>query len=158
MKRLKLKKIKDLKFSKIKNIKFENIVDKDGHKRFQEFENGYTYPEGMEKVFSTASLSGTHLMIVIALNLSDELVISNNATLGYFELPDWIYNKIYPSIASVIEYKAFTATASDYTSQSVGTKLLKTSNNRIAVQKEGNLTLTANRYVRMSFDLLIDND
>ena len=139
-------------------IDIDNLVDKDGHNRFIEFDTITTsWPEGVEKVYAKASLSGTHLMFVAAFN------IANGTTIGYidlakFTLPDWIYNKIYPSVQNAIEYKATNAYASDYSSQSFGTKLSKGNENSITISKEGAFTATADRYVRISYDLLIDNE
>ena len=50
----------------LENVKvFENIVDKDGHKRFIEGDITFENITGVSKVYGKWSLSGNHLMIVI---------------------------------------------------------------------------------------------
>ena len=91
-------------FREIANIKngttplFENITDRHGNNRFDEwnidipstnpFENYITYAK--------ASLSGSHLMIVICGYNNSGESITFNGKFAAVALPRWVINKIYP--------------------------------------------------------------
>ena len=59
---------------------FENIVDKDGHKRFIEGTPTNPTIEGVEITYAKWSLSGTHLMLVMAGNVASTTVLDYNFT------------------------------------------------------------------------------
>lgn len=139
---------------------FENIVDKDGHKRFDDFDGSEgTTISGYTIDFNKASLSGTHLLIVLAFEIVNNSEIANGNVLARYDLPEWIINKIYPiwdnkyiAMATVGLY------ADNWTSQSLNCVLSKPTSTRIEIVSTSNLTLTANRKCRIAFDLLIDNE
>ena len=134
---------------------FENIVDKDGHPRFIEGDIVYTNPiEGVLQKYGKWSLSGSHLLIVLALEYANGTELPYK-TVG-LNLPEWIVNKIYPITSQLIDYKVFAAFASDFTTQNQGAYLVKYGT---SVNIElANFTLTKDRAVRIAFDLLIDNE
>ena len=73
---------------------FENIVDKDGHKRFIEGEVTTPAQTGVTWNYARWSLSGSHLMIVIA----GSVTAGNEASFSLSsvaEIPDWIKSKLH---------------------------------------------------------------
>lgn len=135
----------------------ENIVDSEGHKRFQEWDLTPSSNPGITMTYAKASLSGTHFMVVIAGDLANEAVFGNGETLASINnLPDWILSKIVPVWGDVwVERKETNAYAADWTVQSFFCGLNKSSN-YLGIGKLGALTLNADRKFRIQFDLLID--
>ena len=136
---------------------FENIVDKDGHKRFIEGDITIETITGITKQYGKWSLCGTHLLIVLAVEIENGTALSGTL-LAKVNLPTWIMDKIYPiisgsNIINATNYKAF---ASDYTSQEMSVNLTKHVDNYLQIV--GSLTLTKTRTCRIGIDLLIDND
>ena len=144
----------------LQNVKvFEEIVDKDGHKRFEDFDGEVNASAPITGVYTKASLSGSHLLIVLAFSVANTSTLSNGLKLVDFTIPQWIYDKITPVWASVyIEKTDKLAYAKNWTSQTIAFLLSKESNNKIRIANTGTTTLTADRSVRVSFDILIDND
>ena len=138
---------------------FENIVDKDGHKRFVDFDGTLNDNAPITGVYAKASLSGSHLLVVLAFSIADTETLTNGLRLVDFTLPEWVYNKIVPvwggSNISRIDEKLY---ADNWTSQTMSAGLSKESSNRIRINNLGDTTLTADRKVRIAFDLLIDNE
>ena len=132
---------------------FEAIVDDNLHKRF--VEGSITTPtiSGVTISYAKWSLSGTHLLIVIAGSIESGTTLTNS-TLGQIMLPDWIKDKIVPIVNNLVEEKNSVGWGTDYTQQSINVDLLKYSSLDIVAS----ITTTAKRYFRIQFDLLIDND
>lgn len=140
----------------------ENIVDSDGHKRFIEGDITPQEIEGVNFVFAKWSLSGTHLMIVMAGNIDVTETLSTNTTLAVItNIPAWVMSKIYPiaSPSAVVMFK-------DEIGREIGGsgqkelqfELDKTSNTQLNILYIGeNYTPTATNGFRVEFDLLIDN-
>ena len=143
--------------SKINGIKvFENIVDKDGHKRFIEGEG--VKPEsqvGITLTYNKWSLSGTHLMCVIGMNVLNGTSLDNNI---YFRvpLPQWILDKIYPVVNTTISAVNYSFLASNFSGQS-SSGWLKKDTDCLTFSMSA-ITLTADRNCRVQLDLLIDNE
>ena len=138
---------------------FENIVDKDGHKRFVKGEVSLlnTAPEGMTKKYAVWSLSGSHLLIVLSCDIADTTVVNDGVALAKLDnLPSWIYDKIIPIVQdTLIEYKPIYAYAQNYSNQAFNLRLNKRVDG-IVIYKEGAITMSANRVFRVIFDLQID--
>lgn len=138
---------------------FENIVDKDGHKRFIEGEGTPLSLEGFTASYCKWALSGTHLMFVIAGTIASGTTITGYPNLAVFKLPEWIYNKIYPVWLNYIESKTITLYAENWTNQTMQIGLAKGSGTNINIPKiSGDITLSAERSFRIAFDLVIDNE
>ena len=135
---------------------FENIVDKDGHKRFIEGDIATETISGIEFTYGKWSLSGSHLMIVLAGNADNGASIPYTL-LGKCNVPKWIYDKIFPIKSTTIDYKGYTLWDSSFNVQNGQTRFIKDSN-AILIYNSNTLTLTADRSFRISFDLLIDNE
>ena len=140
---------------------FANLVDKDGNPRFIEFEGVGIEQEGIEILYNKASLSGTHLLVVLALSVADSTIIPADSILTTFTLPKWIYDKIVPIQATIVtnSAQALVLRASDWSAQSADVILEKKSDNKITITfVSTSLTLTADRVGRVQIDLLIDNE
>ena len=144
--------------SKINGIKvFEDIKDKDGHPRFIEGDITITETtEGITQKYGKWSLSGSHLLIVVALDVANTTALSFGNLVSDIGLPTWIVDKI---VAIQGEYVLINSTtfynASNQT-QNLQTHLRKSSG-KILIS-HGSLTLSDDRSGRIQFDLLIDNE
>lgn len=136
----------------------ENVIDQDGNNRFVEGDFTPTAIEGVTYTYSKWSLSGTHLMIVLAGNCeaSTSIAIGNVANVN---IPSWVLNKIYPIVDSYIEGKSvvFRKKGEWWTTQSVGMSINRYFNS-LTLRFEGSATITAASGFRVQFDLLIDNE
>ena len=131
------------------------IVDENTHARFIECDVnlGADAPVGMTKTYGKWSLSGSHLMIVLAGTIADTTAISWGVLAVCAGLPQWVLDKIYPMTDSYVDKKAFDIFGSDLTTQSLNVWLRKSTSLFLSANA---LTLSADRSFRISFDLLID--
>ena len=136
---------------------FENIVDKNGHKRFIEgdIELLNTVPEGITKEYGKWSLSGSHLLIVLAISVVNGT--SFNGDFCQFNLPDWITDKIATISNQYVDIRTLSLYDNNLSAQSVLNFLRKYPNGLIAINSNS-FTASANRTGRIAFDLLIDNE
>lgn len=140
---------------------FENIVDKDGHKRFIEGNITPATISGITYTFAKWSLSGSHLMIVVAMDIADETELTYVGQLCIINVPDWVLAKIVPNQSSSntgVDFKTITLYASDNSKQNCDFLLRKNNENGLFITSTGGITLTADRSGRLVFDLLIDNE
>ena len=140
---------------------FENIVDKDGHKRFDEGEAevNTSLPSGVNITYKKWALSGNHLMLVCAGDIASGTTV-NNISFAFYELPKWVYDKIYPVWGSIyIESKPIKAVADNFSTQDFDFILYKVADStKLTIRTTSNVTLSANRGFRVAFDLLIDDE
>lgn len=137
----------------------ENIVDSAGNKRFIDFIGITNEKEGVEYLYNKASLSGLHLMFVLAGNIENSTILASNDISCEYELPQYIINKIYPVASTSIEFKVVNLLASDLTIQTINIRLtIDKPNKKVYITNASGLTLSANRSFRIQFDLLIDAD
>ena len=151
------KQLKELSKAEAKLVQkdISTLVDKDGHPRFIEGDIKYQNPvEGVTQTYGKWSLSGSHLLIVVALEYANATEVPYKTI--SVDLPEWVASKIYPTASQLVDYKTFSAFADDFTSQVQPAYLTKYTNS-IKIEL-GNLTLTKDRAVRVAFDLLIDNE
>lgn len=130
----------------------EKIKDLAGNLRFIEGDGNTSTISGVSFTYCKWSLSGTHLMFVLAGNIADATAISGQQ-LASFNLPQWILDKIYPTYNVVVENKTLNMYNEDLSSQSVAVFLQKTTNINIYTSS---ITTTKERNFRIQFDLLID--
>lgn len=133
---------------------FEAITDKDNHKRFIEGAITAETIEGVTQTYGKWSLSGSHLLIIIAGTVADGTVFSG--TVADLVIPKWIYDKVIPVVSNLIYTKNYNLFGTDLSTQSTWTALYKQPDNKLRVST-GNLTLSANRNFRIEHDILIDN-
>lgn len=108
---------------------------------------------GVEITYNKWSLSGTHLMFVVAGNIANATAITSGTTISKFEIPSWVFDKIVPIITKYIDRKSFQLFDGGLTTQSVTISLTKeTATVDVSMSS---ITLTADRYFRYNFDLLI---
>lgn len=139
---------------------YENIVDKDGHKRFIGGSLTIEAFNSREVKYAHWSLSGSHLLIVICFSVANSETIGTSQVICNLngQIPQWIIDKIYPIFSDIVEYKTLDFRADNYTSQTASGYLQKTTAGTLRIFTGGNLTLSADRTVRIAYDLLIDNE
>ena len=135
---------------------FEDIVDKDGHKRFIEESITPETVSGITFTYAKWSLSGTHLIFVMAGNIANTTVVSSGTQYARITVPKWIFDKIYPTFLNNVLREDITYYGSDYSGQTVVATLLKSTNDLII--STNSFTANAYRMFRIQFDLLIDNE
>ena len=138
---------------------FEDIKDKDGHARFIDGIGEPVSQEGIETTYCKWSLSGSHLLIVLAGNVANTTVVSYNTWLMKINnLPEWIKSKIINTFGNIVEQKTCTFYHTDGTTQSIAVGFSKTTSNIGIITTGSSVTLSKDRSFRIAFDLLIDND
>ena len=152
-----LKQIKEFIKGTTKDI--STLVDKDGHERFIEGDITINEISGITQSYGKWTLSGSHLLIVIACSVADETILSNNLSLCEVNLPDWVKDKLVPIVSATIDAKNTTYYGSDwYDTQTSTYRISKQPGNKIVIINASTLTLNKDRAFRVAFDLLIDND
>ena len=138
-------------------IDINNLIDKDGHERFIEGDITIEEIEGITQSYGKWSLSGTHLMIVVAGNIADTTALSWGTKIANIVLPDWIFEKIVPIFATYyVEAKSTPLYDINLGTQTVSSILRKQSGKLDLLWS--NVTANADRSFRVAFDLLIDNE
>ena len=140
----------------------EGILDKDGHARFIEGEGTPETISGVTVQYNKWSLSGSHLMIVLAFKIDANATLGTYAILEDIAIPEWIYNKIYPlgdgtgNWVNVVQVIA--NDNSGIPTDENARFLIAKNNEQLRVYHISSAyTPTADRYIRVQFDLLIDN-
>lgn len=135
----------------------ESIVDSNGNKRFVEWILNTNPSSGITFSYAKASLSGTHLMIVIAGTMATgDYAIGGLANIV---LPLYIGQKIRPVSGNIVEYKNVYAIASNYQTQTIQTGLfINQANNTLTVNLVSPIAITTDRNFRIQYDLLIDSE
>lgn len=141
----------------VANPLMENIKDRNGHNRFIEDNYECTEITGVEYTYTKWNLSGLILSIVLAFNVANTSVISSGTVVATIELPEWIYDKIYPAWSNFLSWGTLTLLASDNTSQTLSVSLTKESSG-LVIRTQGSVTLTADRTGRQVWSLIIDNE
>ena len=131
-----------------------NLVDSKGNPRFVEGNGTPATITGFTSSYCKWSLSGTHLMLVLAGNFENAVSVSQGSVLATFAVPEFILNKIVPVIGSNIEYKQSAAYSADYDTQTINFLFRKLTN--LIITCNSNITFTKARTFRIQFDLLID--
>ena len=137
---------------------FENIIDADGHKRFQEWNLITEELTGVTFSFAKVSLSGTHIMFVFAGEVASGTSLANNVKWTSLQLPEWIYNKIVDVGGGVVTQGSHPLKDGTTTILSNNQYYMKKeSSNGVSFYRFGDTTgTTAKGYFRVQFELLID--
>ena len=147
----------DLEVAEDSEVKvFENIVDKDGHKRFIEGDITLNEIAGLTNLYGKWSLSGSHLILVLCLKCDENASVSDNTTLCTINVPEWVLAKITTIVGGSVAFSIDYAYASDYTNQQLQSRLVKPST--LQIRNDGAWSLSKERVVRIAYDLLIDNE
>lgn len=134
----------------------ENIVDSKGNKRFIEGDVNVATISGLTPIYSKWSLSGSHLMIVVTCAVDNGTLLSEK--LADVEVPDFILNKIYPTILTTVYAKevSYYNNSNQDNVQKANLGLDKRSDGLKIYFSP--ITMNADRTFRVQFDLLIDTD
>lgn len=136
-----------------------SLVDSAGNSRFIEGDLKVNEITGVTFTYGKWSLSGTHLMIVLAGNVANGTTINAQTYFANAYLPAYIIDKIFPVTSTLVDFKSITYySESPVTTQSANCDLVKDENNGRMRLRSNSITLTANRNFRIQFDLLIDAD
>lgn len=139
------------------NLPISQIVDEEGHNRFIKGDIEAPTMVGIEFTYLKWSLSGTHIMFVIA-GRAEANSVFTNSTFTVLNLPEWIKSQLIPIFrTSYIDLKTFTARADED---------LGTTNLTVSVQKSGeniiinalsaSTSITKESGFRFQFDFLIE--
>ena len=137
---------------------FENITDEAGHKRFIEGNGTPLEQEGFTSVYCKWSLSGSHLLMVLAGTIASGTTLALNTLLAKFTLPSWIQSKIYGVKVNLLEYKAVACITDSYTTETMNVYFDKMSDGVGIYVNVSAFTATSNDAFRVELDLLIDNE
>ena len=132
----------------------ENIVDSQGNNRFVEGDVTTEEIAGVTFTYGRWSLSGTHLMIVLAGTIASNTSITEGYKAELKDLPTWILNKIYPTSYKLITAEEIILWGAAQTSYQIG---LDKDDEKIKIYFN-DVTTTENKYFRVQFDLLIDTE
>ena len=140
----------------------EGIFDKDGNPRFIEgdvyLNDGVT---GITKTYGRWSLSGSHLMIVLAGTIEANTTIGAQL-LSRVTLPSWIMDKIFPSGDTekqvAVKYAEQWEDNNTPITPIMYCGIQKNVDTAVDIATWGSKTFTNETYIRIQFDLLIDND
>lgn len=144
-----------------------NIVDSHGNKRFIEGDINLTQQFsnlGITKLYGKWSLSGTHLMIVIAINIPANVTTPVNGIICIINFPGYIKDKLIGLWDTTLDIKNFmvrNATAW-YLNSGLNLKdvtMYTLSDGRIVIQTSASrITTEVQSTCRIQFDFLIDSD
>ena len=138
---------------------FEVIEDSNDHVRFVEGSGIDSSLSGLTTVFNKWSLSGSHIMFVIAGTIDTGTTVNNGNLFSTIVLPSWIRDKIIPVFATYyVEIKDIDFYADDFTKQTMAISLEKRDNVIYIRQSGTSTTFDKTRMFRIQFDLLIDNN
>lgn len=131
---------------------FERLIDANGNFRFVEGDIEIEEIAGITKTYGKWSLSGTHLMIVLVLNIANATALTFNTLLANLNLPQWIKNKINTITSNIVtpyvSYPGFLY------SQNLAVGLRK-DNDNVGLYAF-TYTAQADNIYRVELDLLID--
>ena len=136
---------------------FENIVDKDGHKRFIEGDFTMETIEGVTQTYGKWSLSGSHLMFVLCFEAENDSVIPTDR-LANITLPEWINAKIFNTYGTTyIDRKSVSMVGATWAVQYLDVSMQKSPTGVNFNTHVNPVTLNSKKGCRIQFDLLIDN-
>lgn len=139
----------------------EEIKDADGHNRFIEGDGEPLELEGFTTAYCRWSLSGTHLMMVLAGSFADGTTKPASSSLAKFYLPEWVMDKIYGVFGTTrVEVKKYNLWGDDWTQESPTPDVVLTKGATYMefIDLAGAMTMTKKRSFRIEFDILIDNE
>jgi len=142
------------------SVSLETITDSNGHLRFIE-DLGSGNPNGIAGLtisYCKWSLSGTHIMFVVAGSVASGTTLSDGNVLATFDIPAWIYDKIVPVWSNRYLYMGKTLMVNNNWSTQDMTYSVGKYDDIITIYNSANVTLSAARSFRIQFDLLIDTD
>lgn len=143
-----------------------NIVDSNGNKRFVERDINLSpvfSNLGVTKLYGKWSLSGTHLMIVIAINIPANITTPVNGVICDLKFPDYIKDKLKGLWGDILDVKDFTVRnanafyLNNVDLRSVFVRILDNGIIQISASA-ATITTEVQSTCRIQFDFLIDSD
>lgn len=134
----------------------EDIKDESGNHRFIEGVITTEEVTGVNFLYKKWSLSGTHLMFVLAGTIDANSTISSASFGSALDLPNWVKDKIINVWSSYIEMKTFSAIDDGWSEVKNLTCVIGKDNNEVFINSVGTFTNTLELNFRVQFDLLID--
>lgn len=151
--------LKYLRGVKENGLNITELVDSKGNPRFIEGDITTNAITGLTFTYAKWSLSGSHLMIVLAGTIENGATIAAQGIGVLKDVPSWVKSKIYPVWAgNYIELKNTSAYNTDWSTQNFNSVLVKDSVNDIRINITSSFTATKERNFRIQFDLLIDTE
>lgn len=137
----------------------DDIVDSAGNKRFVEADGTVvTEDSKFTPSYCRWSLSGTHLMCVLAGTVTANVYIGMTVSMANFTLPSYIGSKIFPVYRKALENRVIPIHDGNGTVQQSVTFQFQYENNVISFVPQADIHVTTDGYFRIQFDLLIDSD
>ena len=140
------------------NPRLESIKDKDGHLRFIEGNITPSQITGITFSYCKWSLSGSHLMLVVAGTLASNTTVASQVLARISNLPQWIYDKLVIIYALIVakENMPFYTQGGVVNTEPIA---LKKENNYLDFINSGTITNSSQdaKGFRFTFDFLIDN-
>ena len=136
-----------------------DIVDANGNNRFVEGSGTPANITGSTITYNKWSLSGTHLMLVLAGESASGTTVTSNMLFVTYSLPDFIMDKIHPIwMDNSVDIKNFHFRSIHNETASLTTVQLRKENNTITMYSSLSETISGIRAFRFQFDLLIDSE
>lgn len=132
------------------------LIDTSNNARFIEGDGTDQSGEGITVSYNKWSLSGTHLMLVLAGTIDNGTTIDNPKIKSVFTLPEWILDKIYPVIGNYLKIETTGAYGTAGQITTFGYLCFKGSSS-IAIESYGNTAIERDSGFRIQVDLLIDS-
>ena len=133
----------------------ERLTDENGNARFVEGNLTTETITGVTFTYAKWSLSGSHLMIVLAGNVANGSTINYSQWFNLNNLPNYIKSKITPTFSDVVTIKTTSVYKSDWTYKEIGFVLYKTAST-IECYQYTNESFDYDGQFRIQIDLLID--
>lgn len=150
--------LKYLQNQKENGVNLIQLVDSKGNPRFVEGDGEGITQEGVTITYCKWSLSGTHLMCVLAGTVTAGTEIAGSSVLATFTFPNYILNKIYPTQGTLIYYFTISFVGTNYQITNIQSFCDKTGT-AIRIKTNGAYsTQTVDKSFRAQVDLLIDNE
>ena len=152
--------LKYLQNLKDNGMNITELFDSNGNPRFIEGNGTLATIEGVTSSYNKWSLSGTNLMIMSIITLRSGITIDVGEDILYFELPQWILDKIYPITDSTIVNRINALrvnTAGSGTPTTTAEMIYKTSTG-LKITNYSKITTTNEVNILIQFDLLIDSE
>ena len=138
------------------NPTMENIKDLNGNLRFIEGDLITEELTGVTFNYNKYSLSGTHLMFVLACSIVNTTVVADGTKFASVELPSYIANKIVALFGKNVSVITNTAYSASWGTQTFKFRLIKETDNLFEIRSVDPVTLNTDKNLRVQFDLLID--
>ena len=136
----------------------EDIVDSAGNKRFIEGDGTPTTISGVTYTYNKWSLSGTHLMVVLAGSVVANTGLSSGQKMTKYYIPEYILNKIFPLTDSGYLNQITTSFKTSGGSSLTKSFDFSKTNDGLEISISSGGTISVDSKFRVQFDLLIDTD